>query len=230
MGGKGKRLRKLVSKLPKTMASISGKPFLNLLLEHWYKQGVTRFIFLTGYMQDIIKKQYGYKYKDSKIEYSVESYPLGTGGALKLALNNFSFKYKKILLINGDTWFPIKLKEIISNLKKTNAKFIICLKKLDCKNTRYGGITIKKNGKIFFSNKKNHKSTYINSGCYFFEARVIKKLVNQLSSKFSLESDLISLLIKKKLAGYSIYNDHFIDIGVPSDYQKAIKYFSKSKK
>jgi D-glycero-alpha-D-manno-heptose 1-phosphate guanylyltransferase len=43
-GGMGKRLRIAVPNLPKPMAPIKGRPFLEYLLDYWINQGVKKFI------------------------------------------------------------------------------------------------------------------------------------------------------------------------------------------
>ena len=40
-GGLGTRLKKIVQDLPKPMALISGRPFLEYQMDFWFSQGVT---------------------------------------------------------------------------------------------------------------------------------------------------------------------------------------------
>ena len=82
-GGFGSRLMPVVNDRPKIMADIDGKPFLELLIRYLQKQNVNEIVLALGYLSEYIKnyfqdgKQYGVN-----IKYSVESFPLGTGGAI----------------------------------------------------------------------------------------------------------------------------------------------------
>ena len=107
-GGYGKRLKKVVPNLPKPMALIEKKPFLEYLLDYWIDEGVTKFIISVGYLKDIIIKHFGNKYKNIPIEYFVEKSPLGTGGGLIFISNQLSDPF---IVLNGDTFFEVSLKE-----------------------------------------------------------------------------------------------------------------------
>lgn len=79
-GGLGTRLRDAVPDLPKPMAPINGRPFLEFLFEYWRTQGVERFILSVGYRCDAIIDYFGENYRGAMIEYVLEQTPLGTGG------------------------------------------------------------------------------------------------------------------------------------------------------
>lgn len=82
-GGFGTRLQSVVSDVPKPMAPINGKPFLDYVLNFLHKQGINRVVISTGYMHEYIEGFYGSRYKDLILAYSVEDVPLGTGGAVR---------------------------------------------------------------------------------------------------------------------------------------------------
>ena len=48
-GGFGTRLKSVVSSVPKPLAPIMGRPFLNFQMENWTSQGITDYIFLLHY-------------------------------------------------------------------------------------------------------------------------------------------------------------------------------------
>ena len=70
-GGYGKRLKKVVPNLPKPMALIEKKPFLEYLLDYWIDEGISKFIISVGYLKDIIIKHFGNEYKNIPIEYFI---------------------------------------------------------------------------------------------------------------------------------------------------------------
>ena len=70
-GGLGTRLRSAIGDLPKPMADISGKPFLEYLLDYLIENKITKTILSVGYKSQIIINHFGKKYKSIDIEYSV---------------------------------------------------------------------------------------------------------------------------------------------------------------
>lgn len=100
--------------MPKCLAPIHGRPFLDYLLSSLSHRGVTRFIISVGYKKNLIKDYYeGSKYR---ITWSEEDIPLGTGGAVKLALEHVI--NRNVLVVNGDTLFQLDLGELFSFHRK----------------------------------------------------------------------------------------------------------------
>jgi len=71
-GGLGTRLKKVVQDLPKPMALIRGRPFLEYQMDFWISQGVTKFILSVGYLNHIIIDHFGDSYHTASINYYVE--------------------------------------------------------------------------------------------------------------------------------------------------------------
>ena len=84
-GGLGTRLRSIIPNLPKPMAPIGDRPFLEYQLDYWIAQGVNRFVLSVGYRHQVIIDYFGNSYKGVEVDYVIEQKPLGTGGALLLA-------------------------------------------------------------------------------------------------------------------------------------------------
>ena len=110
-GGLGTRLKDVLPDLPKPMAPILGRPFLEYLMDYWIKQGVNHFILSVGYQKKVIMSHFSNEYHGASIEYSIENTPLGTGGALLKASQNISDLF---LLLNGDTFIEVDLKQMIA--------------------------------------------------------------------------------------------------------------------
>ena len=103
-GGLGTRLRSVVSDVPKPMAPVGGRPFLEYQLEYWINQGISRFVLSVGYRHEAITEHFGSRYKGVELEYAVEEQPLGTGGGLLLAAEKLK-QDTPFLLLNKDTYF-----------------------------------------------------------------------------------------------------------------------------
>jgi D-glycero-alpha-D-manno-heptose 1-phosphate guanylyltransferase len=225
-GGFGKRLQSLVSHVPKPMAPILNLPFLDYLLRYWISQGVDKFVISVGYKAKIIKDYFKFEFNGIKIEYSEEFVPLGTGGAIKKALLEDFWRSDEILIANGDTWFEVDLKKFwLDYFGKNN--IAMALKKIEF-NDRYGSVLVDDCGKVYkFSNNSN-ESNFINAGVYLLNRTFFIKYLESYPENFSFERDLLEKLALNKLISSSIQDKNFIDIGMPSDYQKAVSFFSKA--
>lgn len=224
-GGFGTRLKSVVSDVPKPMAPISGRPFLVYLLDYWISQGIQRFVLSTGHLGNVIQAFFGETYRDATIEYVYEQLPLGTGGALQLALNSGRWANETILMANGDTWFPVNLKKLCADARQQNVPITLALKAIE-KNDRYGGVDVSSDGKIKLFGIKSEGLTYINAGCYLFNVNTLKQALVGMPKAFSLENDFLALYAANGQVGSSLQDQPFLDIGIPVDYQKA-SYFLK---
>ena len=216
-GGLGTRLKAVVPNLPKPMAPINGRPFLEHLMDYWIDQGIKKFILSVCYKKEIIAARFRTTYCDADIEYAYESEPLGTGGGMLLAANCLENPF---LLLNGDTFFEVNLK-ILSNFHdKSNSDFTFSLFKADL-DYRYGGVEIDlHDGRVKNLIEKCKIGGYSNGGVYIINPKIIKKY--QLQKYYSLEMGIIRNLLESnnKLFGL-IFESKFIDIGVPFDYYRA---------
>ena len=128
-GGLGTRLRAAVSDVPKPMAPVQGRPFLERLLDYWIGQGVQRAVLAVGYMHETIRQHFGEKYRNCVITYSVEQQPLGTGGALVQALP--LVQAETFLVLNGDTYFAVPLPALTEFHQQRRAKVSLSLFRSD---------------------------------------------------------------------------------------------------
>jgi D-glycero-alpha-D-manno-heptose 1-phosphate guanylyltransferase len=222
-GGYGTRLRSVVSEVPKPMAPVGGRPFLEYLLDYWIIQGVRRFIISTGYLGDIVQSHFGNDHRTATIEYTHELSPLGTGGALRLALKEITWSGKYALMANGDTWFPVDLTLMMGNAAQQNKPITVALKSMD-KNDRYGGVKVSSNGTVqAFGAKSGGSPTLINAGCYLLEIAAVRQALENYSEAFSLEHDFLAPYAADGHVGSSIQDRPFLDIGVPEDYHRAFE-------
>jgi len=224
-GGFGTRLQSVVKDVPKPMAPVAGRPFLEYLLDYWITQGIQRFVLSTGHLGGIIKSHFGNKYKDALIDYVYETKPLGTGGALRSALNEISWANKIALMVNGDTWFPVNLDKLLHDSLKQNTSITLALKTIE-KNVRYGGVQVNDNGLIEKFGVASEHCTNINAGCYLFQVDELRKALSEFPNTFSLETSFLHDYAIQGHVGSSIQDQPFLDIGIPSDYQQATKFFT----
>ena len=156
-GGFGTRLSKVVSDVPKPMAPINERPFLEYLLDDLSDKGINRVILAVGYKKEIIKNHFQERYKNIEIIYSDEDIPLGTGGAIKKALT--LSKTEDIFIVNGDTFFDVNLKEMYKFHKENNSNLTLAIKEMERFN-RYGSLALEGNKIVKFEEKKYIEKLY----------------------------------------------------------------------
>ena len=183
-GGRGKRLRPLTDKIPKSLIPINKKPLIQYTINYLKKFGINEIIICSGYkskqIQNFLKKKKNF---GCKIEYSVEKNPLGTAGAIKNAIKNLSDE--SFLVINGDIITNIDLKKI---LKKPNTIAANELK------TKFGTMEIKNNKILKFNEKTDVQNVWMNPGLYHLSTDILKILPR----KGSLEAEIFPKLAKNK--------------------------------
>jgi D-glycero-alpha-D-manno-heptose 1-phosphate guanylyltransferase len=212
-GGLGTRLRSVVSDLPKPMAPIGNKPFLEYILKYLQKNGVKRVILSVGYKWKTIKEYFGDKFDNIELVYSVEDEPLGTGGAIKKAMNQV--RNSQVYIINGDTFFDVDLKNLSL---EDNSKLILSLKHM-INFDRYGCVeSDDKNLVTAFTEKGYRESGNINGGIYLASKDIFDGY--NLDEKFSFE-EFMQENFKTLKASVKVFENYFIDIGIPEDYERA---------
>jgi D-glycero-alpha-D-manno-heptose 1-phosphate guanylyltransferase len=220
-GGLGTRLRSAVPDLPKPMAPISGRPFLEHQLDYWIKQGINHFVLSVGYRHEIIVNHFGDNYKGANLEYVIEKTSLGTGGGLLLAAEKIS-KHEPFLLLNGDTYFAVDLKTLSEFSLANDADWCFSLFHTQ-EEGRYMGMDVSPQGKIISLKSDVASSEQLaNGGVYWVNPRALLRDRFSPGFKLSLEDDffVVAMDSGQRLLGIEV-SGIFIDIGVPDDYQRA---------
>jgi len=234
-GGLGTRLRSVVSDLPKPLAPIHGRPFLEYQMDYWISQGVDTFILSLGYLHNKIINYFGATYRTAKLEYVIEKSPLGTGGGLLLAMDKVR-ESEFILVINGDTFFEVNLQGLTKFTKERNADWTFALfETTDFE--RYSSIKIDKTQKIIQIGIKSKKddSGYANGGVYLLKTEILfnKELRQKFQSNIntSLEKEIFPYLINHNAQLFGYFSKGlFLDIGTPNDYKKSFELFKKQER
>lgn len=228
-GGKGTRLRNVVSDVPKPLASINGTPFLSILMHSLILQGVKRFILASGYMHQKIENIYGNSFEGAEIIHSAEQTPLGTGGAIAKALSKA--QSENVLVVNGDSIIKFDLKQTaleFDKIKKENPniKFPALLTLKPMENVdRYGAVSLSCGRIEAFEEKSFKEKCLINAGVYVLCRDVFR--ARGTDEVFSFEKDFLEVEVGRKSLFGTVCEGFFIDIGVPEDYAKAQEVLTK---
>ncbi|MDC0457584.1 sugar phosphate nucleotidyltransferase [Alphaproteobacteria bacterium] len=227
LGGLGSRLRSVVKDVPKPMALINNKPFLKYILDYWSQIGIKRFHLLTGYKSEIIENYFGHTFQNKDILYYKDQVPLGTGGALKKFINNIpeNFDKKSILILNGDTWLEVNKVKLFKKIQEYQDKILIAVRSVDF-NDRYASFSLIED-QINEINLPNKTKSIINAGLYSVKISNLKEKMKHIRHKnFSFEEIVFPIFLEKNDMIASKCIEKFIDIGIPSDYEKAINYLT----
>lgn len=221
-GGKGERLRSIVSDRPKPLAIFGKEPFLSILMKYVSGFGFRRFILSIGYMKEKIKDYYDSKTFPWQILYSQEEEPLGTGGAVKKALELIKSDF--FLVMNGDSFCRVDLSAFIDfHLAKKAPASVVLVKNADKSNC--ANITLDSSGRIveFKEKTSSVNSAWLNAGIYLFNKDVFSLV--DTKNRFSLEYDFFPQLIAKAVCFGFKQDLGFVDIGTVSGYKKAQRMF-----
>jgi NDP-sugar pyrophosphorylase family protein len=216
-GGQGTRLRPVVADRPKSMALISGTPFLQLLLERLGSQGIGDVILGTGYMAEKIERYFGHgKHFALRIRYSREHEPRGTAGALKLAEPLIS---DPVLVLNGDSYVEWKLVPMLELFRAKDADLVVVLHAV-ADVTRYGSVALDDDGRVTEFIEKGIRAGpgLINAGVYLLRKQIVRHLPAETA--ISLERQVFPRLLDRGVYGL-VCTGLFIDIGIPDDFNRA---------
>jgi histidinol-phosphate phosphatase family protein len=223
-GGLGSRLRPVVADRPKVLAEIRGRPFLAYLLDQLAAAGLRSVVLCTGYRGDQISRTFGESYGPLRLAYSHEQQPLGTGGALRLALPHFMSD--PVLVMNGDSFCATDLKAFWDWHRHRRGTASIMLTRVK-RSERYGGVKIDADGRIveFAEKKQGAGPGWINAGVYFLSQGFLRSIAE--ATNISLEHDVFPRWTRDGLYGYSVQS-RFLDIGTPEDFAVAEDFFAST--
>src|SRR5690606_26750329 len=206
-GGQGTRLRSVVPDLPKPMAPIAGKPFLEILLGNLARNGFNRIIISLGYMAEIIQAHFQNNFLGMEIVYVVEDTPLGTGGAVRLAMTKCHADHT--FVFNGDTFLDLEVAAIEKLWQQFRQPILVGRAVPDT--SRYGRLSVQGGKIVGFHEKGMSGPGLINAGVYVLNRNQLN--LYALGTAFSLESDYLEVLVSSKSMDLFVTSGQFIDIG-----------------
>lgn len=214
-GGLGTRLREVVPDSPKPMAPIGGRPFLEILLTSLARKGIKRVVLSLGYMAEKISNYFGDSFAAMELNYIVEKAPLGTGGAVRIAMTRCDLDH--VFVFNGDTFLDLEVDAVEMHWQKHRRPIIVGCEVPDT--ARYGRLLVEHDQVTGFIAKGVFGHGLISAGCYIFNRGQLDNIA--LKKVFSLEADYLTQEVTKIRFDMFFTQGKFIDIGVPEDYARA---------
>ena len=222
--GQGKRIK---SDLPKVLHKVCGKEMVNHVIDTLRKENIEDINVIIGKGADLVKENT----KSRNISYSLQEEQLGTGHAVKCAIDFLKGKRGTVAIFNGDA--PLITEETIEELFKThkeNGNSATILTSILNDASGYGRIIRKGNEVLKIvehkdCNDEELKVKEINSGMYCFEIESLVECLGNLSNNNSQGeyylTDVIGMLKEKNEKVGALVISYEETLGVNSRVQLA---------
>ncbi len=222
-GGLGTRLRPAFGDLPKGLAPLGGRPFLERLFGWLGSHGVREAVVCAGFGAGRLREALGDESAGVRLAWSEEPEPLGTGGALALAARHVD---GPALGVNGDT-LPECDPWALEQLRfERGAVGAVALFEVPDAAAR-GRVECAADGALTRFVEKDpawRGPALVSGGLYAFAARLWRRIPAGASS---LERDVLApLAAEGALVGLRAAG-RFWDIGTPEDWAAAEERFAR---
>ena len=217
-GGKGTRLQSVVSDVPKPLAPVNGRPFLDYQLALLARSGqVRKAVLAVGHLAEKVIAHYRASPPPLPLEFAVETELLGTGGGLRNALSATSSE--QVLALNGDSFFSWDVAPLRDVQREAGAAAVMALVRVP-DTARYGAVTVRDGRVTDFVEKGGASGAgLINAGVYLFSRRTLEAV--PAGQVVSVERDVFPGLARQGALGAVVFESAFIDIGLPETYAAA---------
>jgi NDP-sugar pyrophosphorylase family protein len=223
-GGLGSRLATVLGAIPKVLAPVEGRPFLDYQLEYLASEDVRKVVLSLGYRAEMVLEHLAATKSPVGVETIVEACPLGTGGAIALARS--TLLSDPVIVLNGDTWLEVDLTAMLAAHRASPYALatLACVSVDDA--GRYGSVELGSDGAVAAFIEKNGSSSagLINGGVYSLSVQLLDALV--VTPNLSLERDVLPHLPAGALRAHIVRDADFLDIGTPESYARAAAYLS----
>jgi len=221
-GGKGTRLRPLTLVRPKPMIPLVNKPIIEYTVDRLKKFGFNDIIMTLNYMSTNIKKYFkdGSEF-DMDIRYSVEKWPLGTGGSVKKAEKYIDDTF---MVVSGDVLTDINFKDVVRFHKEKGAIATMVLTEVEDP-THFGIAVMDKDNRVTeYLEKPSPEEAFsnvANTGIYIFEPEIFDFFEGK-EKEVDFSKDIFPEVIKQDAGMYGyVFNGYWNDIGRPETYLEA---------
>ena len=215
-GGLGTRLAAKLDGIPKAMAPIGGRPFLETLLGKLQRAGCSHVLLSVGHLHATIQSHFGASFHGMPIDYVIEDVPLGTGGAIRKAL--LEAREEFVLVLNGDTFLEVDYADLLRSHIANRPSLTMAITHQE-NVARYGGVVVKEGCIVGYEENGRSGPGWINAGVYVLPKGM--QWPADLAEKFSFEVDfLVPQTARLTPAAFEV-DGFFLDIGVPEDLERA---------
>jgi mannose-1-phosphate guanylyltransferase len=218
-GGAGLRLRPVTGDGPKSMAQVSGRPFLETLLRQLERHEFRRTILAVGYRSGDIQSYFGETFAGMDVKYSNELSPLGTGGAVRNAAG--LVKSAACLVMNGDSYTDVDLRAFVADHVDSKADVSLVVVPVDERGDT-GSILLDADRNVvqFAEKERPLLAHHLNAGIYMLSREMLYGI--PAGQPVSLERELFPRWIQegRRIKAF-VHSGKCVDIGTPERFQAA---------
>ncbi len=226
-GGRGTRLGALTAETPKPLLPVEGKPFLLYLLQEFQQEGFRRFLLSVHYRPERFEQFIGqYQEQIPGMELVEESEPLGTGGALRRAVE--AIQSPVFAAVNGDSWLDQPILPVLMEHSAAGRSFTavaVEASRIEAGAVQKGIWRTDPEGRILgFGTPGFVSQGWVNAGRYLFETDRVRSWP---TGSYSFEGRAEFLLAGWE-AGLFRSSARLLDIGTPQLYARAGRILKES--
>jgi D-glycero-alpha-D-manno-heptose 1-phosphate guanylyltransferase len=225
-GGFGTRVQHLLPSLPKPMAPVCGRPFVEWVVRYLIAQGIQRTVLSTGYLAESVERHFqGHPLPSGKLRCVPERTPLGTAGGFLNAVSGVAEPVAAWLVLNGDSLALAPLAPLIAALNEPEvAGVILGVEVGDA--ARYGRLVRDGRGRLVRFAEKTPGAGVINAGVYLLRASAVQEFPS--SRPLSFERDVFPGLIQSgAVVRVCCAEPPFLDIGTPESLPMAESFIAE---
>jgi len=222
-GGFGTRVKHLLPNIPKPMASVKGKPFVEWIIKYLHSQGIKKTIISTGYLGEVIEKYFAHQTMEGmEVKCCRETTALGTAGGFVNVVKNHKLSPKAWLITNGDSLIFANLQPLFSYLEDEKVSGVILGLSLN-DTSRYGSLVYDQDYNLINFAEKKPGAGVVNAGVYLLRHNLIAEFPQNIPLSF--EQEVFPCLLDKGIKfKVHIVDAPFLDIGTPSSLAQAEKF------
>lgn len=219
-GGRGTRIQHLLDGLPKPMAPVAGRPFLEWVVRYLAAQGLRRVIISTGYRAEVVSDFFaGRPVPEVSVQCVAEPEPLGTAGGFLHAAAAGGGIPPAWLVLNGDSLIFANLVEAVEVLNQPKVAGVVIGREVEDA-ARFGTLETGAGGELLRFAEKRPGRGVINAGVYLLRHELLASF--SAGRPLSFEQDVFSKLTGSGgLLKVHAVNAPFLDIGTPESLPRA---------
>jgi D-glycero-alpha-D-manno-heptose 1-phosphate guanylyltransferase len=227
-GGFGTRVAHLLAGIPKPMAPVAGRPFLEWVVCWLARQGVPRVLLSTGHLAEVVEHHFQPQPVAGVITRCfAETRPLGTGGGFLNAVRLSGDRPEAWLVLNGDSLVFADLQVAAAELNDPGVAGVV----IGCAMTnasRYGTLAMGPAGELQGFNEKHPGKGVINAGIYLLRDSVVRQFPGTLPLSFEQEvfPQFIARGLRLKICTVEA---PFLDIGTPESLRRAESFVQQNR-
>ena len=220
-GGLGSRLRPYTDECPKPLLEVTGKPILEIIIEHFIEQGFKNFFISINYKAEMLRDYFGTGARwGINIEYLHERDRLGTAGGLSLLQDTPT---APIIVMNGDLLTHVNFDNLLLFHTMNNAVATMAVRAYDFQ-VPYGVVSIDGVNINRIDEKPIHKF-FVNAGIYVLSPNALGYLPS--NTFFDMPHLFESLIAENQKTSAYPLREYWIDIGCLDEFERAQKEWER---